>query len=181
MLDRNRPAPEQPEKSVAASFGMNLVVVSLEAREGSSPLALLRGDMSSAGFGPYRNMFMNYPGLKARVRTADRRPSLLIKSSASLEGGRYFIAKLDPDQDDRVRSLKISSAKSGLQAVFGGSDRGLIAPDPDWVVLFEAVEESPGLWRVSPKQDLKPGEYGWYVSFNAGGPQASGLFDFGVD
>ena len=43
-----------------------------------------------------------------------------------------------------------------------------------------AFEETTGLWRVTPKTSLEPGEYGWYVDLGTG-PQADGLFDFGVD
>lgn len=182
MLDREKPAapaPAEPAAAMAESLGMDLVAVSLATADGTAPLRIVRGDMSSAGFGPYRNSFVNYPGLKARVRTRDRRPTLLVKSSSALAGGHYFFAKLDSDTGNGVRSLKISSFKSGLRAMFG-SDRGALAPDSDWVIPFETAEESPGLWRVSVKQDLEPGEYGWYVHLTAG-PQGAGLFDFGID
>jgi len=178
MLERTKPVTP-PAPLMPANLGMEVVSVSLKGADGETPVSLIRGDMSSAGFGPYRNMFMNYPGLKARTRTHDRRPVLLVTSESAITGGHYFLAKLDVDDDDGVRSLKISSAKSGLRAAFG-SDRGLMAPDEDWVVPFEAVEESPGLWRVTAKKDLQPGEYGWYVNLGAG-IQGAGLFDFGVD
>jgi len=61
-----------------------------------------------------------------------------------------------------------------------GSELDAIAPDPDWVLPFEATEESPALWRVTAKRDLSPGEYGWYVNFKTG-PQGGTLFDCGVD
>ncbi len=179
MLDRSKAAVPEPAQAVAVGLGMDLVAVSLKTAEGRAPLRIVRGDMSSAGFGPYRNSFVNYPGLRARVRTHERRPTLLVKSETPLEGGRYFLAKLDSDTGNGVRSLKVSSFKSGLRAMFG-SDRGVMAPDSDWTIPFETAEESPGLWRVTPKRDLEPGEYGWYVHLTAG-PQGAGLFDFGVD
>jgi hypothetical protein len=179
MLERNKPAAPPPAPAMPANLGMEVVSVSLKGVEGETPVSLIRGDMSSAGFGPYRNMFMNYPGLKARARTHDRHPVLLVHSDTAITGGRYFLAKLDPDDDDGVRSLKISSVGNRFKAAFG-SDRGVMAPDPDWTVPFDAVEESPGLWRVTVKKDLPPGEYGWYVNFGAG-VQGAGLFDFGVD
>lgn len=179
MLDRNKPPVQEPTNPLATAMGMDFVSVSLKTTEGTVALALARGDMSSAGFGPYRNLFLNYPGLHARNRSRDRQPVLLVKSSSPITGGRFFIAKLDVDTRNEVRSLKVSSAKSGFRAAFG-SDRGLTAPDSDWVLPFDAVEESPGLWRVTPKAPLEPGEYGWYADFHAG-PQATGIFDFGVD
>ncbi|HXO20951.1 MAG TPA: hypothetical protein VOA87_13635 [Thermoanaerobaculia bacterium] len=181
MLDRAKPqsAPQGPAPAMPEGLGMDLVTVSLKTEGGRAPLHLVRGDMSSAGFGPYRNSFMNYPGLHSKIRTRDRRPALLVKSETALAGGHYFFAKLDSDTGNGVRSLKVSSFKAGIRAMFG-SDRGAMAPDSDWVVPFEAVEESPGLWRVVLKHDLEPGEYGWYVDMTAG-LQGAGLFDFGID
>jgi hypothetical protein len=179
MLDRNHPEPKSPETEMAASLGAELVKVSLKTSEGVVPLSIIRGDMSSAGFMGWGNIFMNYPGLHARVRTPERRPALLVKSSTPITGGRYFIGKLDADSRNSVRSLKVSSLRQGLKAAFVSS-RGAVSPDPDWTVPFEAFEESPGLWKVIPKTGLEPGEYGWYVDLGTG-PQAAGLFDFGID
>lgn len=171
--------PADPWQSAQEDLGFALVKVALRSSEGTVPISILRGEMSSAGFMGWGNTFMNYPGLKAKIRTHDRRPSLLVKSSAPLTGGRYFLARLDPDQDDEVRSLKISSMGKGLKAAFAGG-RGLMEPDPDWTIPFDSAEEGEGLWRVIVKQDLEPGEYGWYVDL-ATGAQGNGLFGFGVD
>jgi hypothetical protein len=59
-------------------------------------------------------------------------------------------------------------------SVFGGN-AGIGAPDPDWTLPFDASQESPGVWRIVPKTDLKPGEYGLYIS------SVATLFDFAVD
>ncbi len=179
MLDRNRPAPQSPEKEMATHLGMDIIDVSLKAQDRTVPLVLVRGEMSTAGFGPWNNIFMNYQGLHARERISDRHPILLVKSSAPIADRRYFIGKLDVDSRNKVRSLKISSGRQGLKAAFG-STVGFLSPDPDWTVPFDAVEESPGLWRVTPKTNLEPGEYGWYIDLGTG-VQATGLFDFGVD
>lgn len=179
MLDRNRPASPGPEAQMAKTLGVEMVDVALKVSDRAIPLTIIRGDMSTAGFMGFGNAFMNYPGLHAKARTAEKRPVLLIKSSTPITGGRYFIGKLDVDTGNEVRSLKISSMRQGFKAAFGSS-RGMISPDPDWTVPFEAVEESAGLWKVMPKQSLEPGEYGWYVDLGTG-MQAAGIFDFGVD
>jgi hypothetical protein len=171
--------PENPWLSMQEDLGYELVKVALKATEGTLRIPILRGDVSSAGFMGFGAVFVNYPGLHAQARTHDRRPAILVKSSAPLTGGRYFITKLDVDEDDGIRSLKISSMKAGFKGAFGNT-RGMIAPDPDWTLPFDSVEESPGIWRVTPKKDLNPGEYGWYVDLGAGG-QAGGIFSFGVD
>jgi hypothetical protein len=172
--------PENPWLSMQEDLGYELVKVALKTTEGTvMRIPILRGDISSVGFMGFGAVFVNYPGLRAQVRTHDKRPAILVKSMTPLTGGRYFITKLDVDEDDGIRSLKISSAKAGLKGVFGNT-RGMIAPDPDWTLPFDSVEESPGIWRVTPKKDLNPGEYGWYVDLGAGG-QAGGIFSFGVD
>jgi len=161
-------------------LGYARVKVAIRTSEGVVRIPILRGDVSSAGFAGFGAIYMNYPGLHAQVRTHDRRPSILVKSTAPLSGGNYFLAKLDVDQDDGVRSLKISSAKAGLKGMFGNT-RALTAPDPEWTIPFDSVEESPGIWRVTAKADLAPGEYGWYVDLDSNNGQGAGLFGFGVD
>lgn len=154
--------------------------VAIQSKGELRAITFLPGVMGSSGFAGFGANYMNYPGLRAEVRTSDRRPSLLVKAPGPLTTGRYFLTKLDQDKDDEVRSLKVAVMKAGLKAVFGGSGRATLAPDTDWTLPFDAVEESPGLWRVFPKQDLPPGEYGWYVDQGLG-YYASGLFGFGVD
>jgi hypothetical protein len=54
------------------------------------------------------------------------------------------------------------------------SSKDLGAPDGDWTIRFTFKQVQPGLWRMDPEKDLKPGEYGVW------GP-SSELYDFGVD
>lgn len=160
-------------------FGTNIIRVALEEEEGAVRLRGMRGEMTSTGAFAFRFTFMDYPGLKAKHRTTSRRPTLLVRSSTPLSGGRYFLAVLDSDTDDGVRSLKISSGRQRFRGMFGSS-RGLTEPDPDWVVEFKSEEIEDDVWRITPEEDLKPGEYGWYVDVGAGN-QSALLFDFGVD
>lgn len=196
MLDRSNapvfPAPSATGSPAAAAvpsgmpgfaaedLGYEAIKVALEVSEGTTQIRILRGELSSNTVMGFGMMFMDYPGLRARTRTRDRRPSLLVRSSAPLTGGRYFLGKLDSDEDDGIRSLKVSSAKGRLKAGFGGSSRGFMEPDHDWVVEFKAEEAGPDLWRVTPAVDLEPGEYGWYADLGSG-MQGNGIFDFGVD
>lgn len=158
-------------------LGYDVIRVALASSEGDVPLRILRGEMSTVAMGLMA--FMDYPGVKARVRTSDPRPTLLVQSAAPLTGGRYFLARLDVDQDDGVRSLKISSAKGRLKAAFGNS-RTFLEPDHDWVIDYRVEEAGPDLWRVIPREDLRPGEYGWYVDLGTG-MQEAGLYGFGID
>lgn len=173
--------PGNPWDDMREDLGYELVRVALRSSDGEVRIPILRGDVSSVGFAGFGAFYMNYPGLRAQVRTRDKRPSVLVKSTAPLTGGNYFLTKLDVDHDDGVRSLKISSAKAGLKAVFGKT-RGITAPDPEWTIPFDSVEESTGIWRVTPQADLVPGEYGWYVDLGSTtSAQAAGIFSFGVD
>jgi hypothetical protein len=172
-------APADPFVDMRDDFGIDFVKVALVSGNETVPIRLMRGKGSSTGFGPYRNVFMDYPGLRARVRSRDHNPSLLVKSSAPLSGGKFYVAKLDVDEKGGVRSLKISSFRGQIKSLFG-SDRGILAPDPDWIVPFESSESGQDLWRVTFKSALEPGEYGWFVDLG-GGSQSAGLFDFGVD
>ncbi|HEX4961639.1 MAG TPA: hypothetical protein VF173_12420 [Thermoanaerobaculia bacterium] len=160
------------------ALGVSTIEVSLKAGEKTIPLAISRGDRSKAGFLVWGNDFMNYPGLHAKVRISEKRPSLLIRSDVTPMWGHYSIGKLDVDKKNGVRSLKISSNRQDFRAAFkGGMSQ---SPDTDWTVPFEVAEEGEGLWRVTPKEALPPGEYGWYVDPFTGF-QGGGLFDFGVD
>jgi hypothetical protein len=172
-------SPPSPMETMQEEMGFETVKVTLHGSDGDVLLTLSRGEMVSPGFLGFGVSYMNYPGLHARIHTHDRHPSFLVKSATPLSAGGHFLGKLDPDEDDGVRSLKVTAIKSGLKAMFGGGSMKL-QPDKDWVLPFDSVEESPGLWRVTLKKDLAPGEYGWYVA-TMGGMQGGTLFGFGID
>jgi hypothetical protein len=174
MLDRNRPAPLSPQAAMEKSMGMSTIEVSLKTGEKTVPLAIVRGSRSKAGFLAWGNDFMNFQGLHAKVRVSEKRPALLIRSNGvTPTWGHYSIGKLDVDKKNDVRSLKISSTRQAFKGAYQ-------SPDSDWTVPFEIAEEGEGLWRITPKEVLPPGEYGWYVDPFTG-LQGGGLFDFGVD
>ena len=179
------PVPQQPltapDWQVNAGLAMNIVEVALETEDGELPIRLQRGDFSQSGFGPFRLSFMDYHGLHARVRTQDKSPVFIVRTIEPVTKNLYFLAHLDVDHNDEVRSLKISSAKRQLKAAFGGSSRGIIKPDADWVIKWSAEEIEEGVWRLQPTKPLKPGEYGIYIALGSRSAQGGGLFGFGVD
>lgn len=158
-------------------LGIDVIRVALAKGDSLERIRILRGELSTVAMG--MAAFMDYPGLKARVRTAERRPPLMVKSTTPLTGSRYFLVRLDVDDDDGVRSLKVSSYKGRLKAMFGNS-RTAMEPDHDWVFEWSAEDTGNDVWKVVPKVDLEPGEYGWYADFGAGAQQ-NGIFDFGID
>jgi hypothetical protein len=182
MLERGKSTAKKPANSFGTIPGSSSAGVSLKTTEGTLPLRLVTGRVSSAGW----NVFMNYPGLSASVRTHDKRPSLLVTCSSGLEAGQYYFANLEPDKRRETRSLKLGQAirRSGIPG-------GRLAPDADWVRPFDVQEEGSGTWRITLKIDLKPGEYGWYVNLpDTDDPYyvlkhpcfiGGGIFDFGVD
>lgn len=94
--------------------------------------------------------YTNVVGLRADVRLITRRPEFLVR--ARQVQNRYYIVRLDQDQDDGVRSVKI---KTG---VFGASSDH--QPDSDWQFPYQVIADGPESWRFVLKADLKPGEYG---------------------
>jgi hypothetical protein len=146
--------------------------VGLRTREGELPLAGQRGYLSATYVFVAYLSFVNYPGVAARVQTHERRPALIARLNYDPRdprgGNPAFLVKLDPDRGDNKRSLKIGK---GGSFVANGSYG---APDEDWTIPYDAQQEAPGVWRIVPRADLAPGEYGLYVS------NLALLYDFGV-
>jgi len=71
-------------------------------------------------------------------------------------------------EEDNNRSLKIEQKASGFTATTR------VIPAGRWYVEYESSEKTPGIWYITPKRDLRPGEYGVVVP---GGV----LYEFGVD
>jgi hypothetical protein len=136
------------------------------ADRGELELRSVAGNMSTTYAFVTFLMHCNYPGLKADVRTKDRRPSLLIRSGKS-PSGRLYLASAEIDKDDNVRSIKMANMK-----MFGAKNLG--APDSDNQISYETVQEGPDTWRITPKKELRPGEYGlWMPTME--------IYDFGID
>jgi len=190
MLERtSRPPsptpPAAPGPTLDPSLGGMLaekISVRLVTSEGEHLLRLSKGQMSTTGFG-WAFTYMDYPGLSARVRTTDPGLHLLVRADGQIEGGRYFLAKLDRDEDDVCRSLKIGSVKQR----FSFKSKKAMQPDKDWVVPYDVSEAEPGIWRIQPRRRLEAGEYGFYIDpqlltmYFHFDTQSGGIFDFGVD
>jgi hypothetical protein len=78
--------------------------------------------------------------------------------------------------DDKGRILDLPSP-----GMFGGAMSS--GPDDSCDVPFTAIEEKPGMWRITPKGELMPGEYGMFRwEGDTSLTQASSrLHDFGID
>jgi hypothetical protein len=170
MLKRNTAPGEAPvQRQVVEVQGVHLGPsdVVLCTKEGNLTLQSIQGSPSSTYAYVTVLLYMDYPGLRADHRIKDRRPSVLIMSD-SKPTGRYFFVRAKVDKGDNVRSVKM-----GRMKMFAVNSIG--SPDKDWTIDDEVREEKPGVWRLTPKQDLEPGEYGLWV-----GPQGE-MYDFAVD
>jgi len=127
-----------------------------------------RGDLSTTGFWPVVFTFLDYPGLHARTRVKNGRPTLIIRSEHDPKN-YYYLGMLDVNHEsDNNRSLKIEQKVSGFTATTR------VIPAGRWYVEYESSEKTRGMWYITPKRDLSPGEYGVVVP---GGV----LYEFGVD
>jgi hypothetical protein len=149
--------------------------VILRTADKTITLQSVQGDLSTVyAFAVYL-LYLDFPGLQAEVRIADRRPTIVVRSKKSPRG-RLFLVRAEQDKNDNVRSVKVGKA-----GMFGAKSWN--SPDPDWVVACDVKDLGNGTWELVPKGDLAPGEYG--VLFRGGitgtlGESAE-LYDFGVE
>jgi hypothetical protein len=112
-------------------------------------------------------------GRKAQYRIADKKPVFYSTWSAN----DAALVRLKPGSDHDDRNLKISS---GSYAPFGGSVKYGVRSE-DRVEMEAADKDARGLYKLTPKEPLKPGEYGFVLTYGMT-PGASGrVYDFGVD
>jgi len=169
MLDR---AAQDRTRSKAASVATDTPggVPTLHGKDGEKELDWHTGSAQTTGFGPFTNVFEVVPGASAAIRTNDHRPTLTIANDVAPQGN-LFIVKFDASSKHNDRSIKIGSVLKGGNPFSSRNERN---PDPDWCVTYDAVEDPKGTWHLTPKADLKPGEYALYVN-------RIQIWDFGVD
>ena len=151
-----------PSTPLVLSEGM----VRMRTKEWEKDLKSTAGSVSTTYAFVTVLLFSDFPGLAAPVRTTDPRPTFLVSSRQS-PVGRYFLVKAKPNKGDRNRSVKMGRAGFVTYKEVG-------APDVDWQIPADVVEEQPGLWRMTPRRPLPKGEYGVWVKTND-------LFDFAVE
>lgn len=149
--------------------GTDDVLIRLTAKDGTTDLTSIAGHMASTWAYITVLVFTDFPGTKATVRTKDQRPYIIVQTRRSPQG-RFFLVRCESNEKDGSRSVK-----QGRHGLFTNKDFG--APDTDWTVPFDVKQVQPGLWRMDPRQDMKPGEYGVYGGWMAG----PDLYDFGID
>jgi hypothetical protein len=109
---------------------------------------------------------------RATYRIPERHP-VFVSSYAPTEA---LLVRLKPGDDRDDRNLKMGSAAF---MPFGGTMRHGVRGEDRIEVASE--KDSRGLYRISPRSPLSPGEYG-FVVLTGGGANATGrIFDFGAD
>lgn len=156
-----RPSSGSPVPSPAAS--QRSATVQLVTSSGVLDLTSLAGTPSATYIGIGFMTWLNFEEPHAAVRTKDGNLSFSVKSTDK-PNSRYFIVRLDVNDHDR-------SVKMGRSGMFTAS--APTTPDRGWTFPFDAEEQSAGLWRLTPRKAMTPGEYGLLFG--------SELYDFAVE
>jgi hypothetical protein len=81
--------------------------------------------------------------------------------------------------DTSTKGLIALKIAGGSYAPYGGSSYKYGVRSEDKIDLEPAEKDARGYYRLTPKEPLKPGEYGFVVTYGSTG--AGQVFDFGVD
>ena len=112
-------------------------------------------------------------GRKATYRFADKKPVFYSTWSPN----DAPLVRLKPGSDHDDRNLKISS---GSFAPFGGSVKYGVRSE-DKVDMEPADKDARGLYKLTPKEPLPPGEYGFVLNYGMAAGATGRVYDFGVD
>jgi hypothetical protein len=112
-------------------------------------------------------------GRKAQYRITDKKPTFYSAWSAN----DAPLVRLKPGSDHDDRNLKISS---GSYAPYGGGSIKYGVRSEDRVDLEPAEKDARGYYRLTPREPLKPGEYGFVLTYGTQGTTGQ-IYDFGVD
>jgi hypothetical protein len=96
----------------------------------------------------------------------------LSDNNGATSPNEYTLAQFEVAEKDNQRSLVMSS----LNAYTGGQ-RGT---EGKAVRSFDFQKLSPGIYKVSPKQDLADGEYGFFYGGTTRDTTGGKVFDFGI-
>ncbi|HSP13511.1 MAG TPA: hypothetical protein VLV78_02020 [Thermoanaerobaculia bacterium] len=161
MLDRSTSDPKSQAEPTST--------VSLITSDGATTALMgMTGQVSTTDVYFTELVWLNFPGMRADTRTKEHNPSFLVVSPRDPRG-RYAVVRLEPNEKDSDRSLKM-----GRAGFFSAAATN--APDRSWTFDFDSAEEKPGMWRLRLRRPFRnAGEYGIYVV------GTDEIYDFGVD
>ena len=123
---------------------------------------------------------MAIPGHQAKIRVQEQRPTFYFyfaTAAGSMGQG--------PTNPSDFSLVKLDQKKNRREVVVGragitGVSSGVSSKDS---VAFDAQSIRPGVYKVVPKDDLKPGEYAFFFATSAQTMGLTGgkLFAFGID
>jgi hypothetical protein len=167
MLERLTPAAPAAGAAKAAPAEAE---VTLYASGGGITLSGAHGEVKTKASPFSVAKWIQFHDAAAKIRTVDRRPSLVIATDKDPRGAWWVVSVgTYKDSGEEVRYFDLE-AGGWISIDLSGS------PDKGAIVKYEVSQEQPGLWRLTLLKDLKPGEYGLFTGAQGGGL----LFGFGV-
>jgi hypothetical protein len=111
-------------------------------------------------------------GRKAQYRISERTPVFV----SAFAPNEMPLVRLKPGDEHDDRNLKVSS---GSFMPFGGTHTVGVRSEDTVDVGWE--KDSRGFYRITPRQPLPPGEYGFILTQGLSARAAGKVYDFGVD
>jgi hypothetical protein len=161
--------------------GGPVIKVQLQSAEGTVDLKPLYGLLKTQSAPFSVQSWLQFVDLQSKTRIRDTRPSILLSLDRDPRGGWWLVRLTQyKRKDDIYRFFDLEGGGGAFSVTWSGK------PEKGSIVPYEAVEEQPGLWRIRPLKDLKPGEYGLFggaaqQAITTGGGGGGILFDFGID
>ena len=119
-------------------------------------------------------------GGKARIRLTEKHPIFyfyFVTPGGNLAGGGY--AFQNASSPNEFVLARLASKKNEREMPHSSGASSTVQPKDRVEFNYEKV--GTGIYRVQPKTDFAPGEYGFLYGGVLSGMGGSGLFDFGVD
>ena len=111
-------------------------------------------------------------GRKAQYRVTDKNPVFY----SAWGPNEAPLVRMKPGSDHDDRNLKIGG---GSFMPFGGTQSfGVRSEDR---IDVDAEKDARGLYKMSPKEPLKPGEYAFVLTFGSAAGASGKVYDFGID
>ena len=111
-------------------------------------------------------------GRKAQYRVTDKKPVFY----SAWGPNEAPLVRMKPGSDHDDRNLKIGG---GSFMPFGGTQSfGVRSEDR---IDIDAEKDARGLYKMSPKEPLKPGEYAFVLTFGSAAGASGKVYDFGID
>jgi hypothetical protein len=126
----------------------------------------------------------NLPGTAAALQLKDSRPVFYFY--LDVKSGGLNTASGIPSTPNEFAMIRFNVRSDNREVTIakGNAFGGKGGLSDEYVVQFDATDMGNGIFKITPKTDLKNGEYGFYLinsgNSNTGSAVGSKFFDFGV-